>query len=418
VLFDLDELVLRCPDPRSRAYIKEAVACYKTGAYRSAVVSTWIALAFDLIDKIRFLAGAGDAEAKKNIDPFDKISSSGDIAAALAFEKSLLDLAKDKLELISHSEYLDLRRVVEDRNRCAHPSHTSGAVTFDPPSELARLHIVNAVNYVLSQQPAQGKAALSRLVSDLQSRSFPSKPEEVRTYLQAGPLGKPRRSLLRNYVVVLIKGLLNPVNDYTALNRFRQALKCVLEIHPSDAASDLAAELNRTVAHADDTTLVLAVKRLRDDVFWSCLETPQRIRLAACVENLPGDDLDDTELLIGTPLEVAAEKRLAKATTDEILNAFWMEVPAAAMTRLLQSYRVSQNYAVANKLGKFFREQYGSLLPTHVEAIVVAASSNSEVKESIEFPKVLHVIANRSPDWKARVNRLLHANGLGDLEIA
>lgn len=52
MLQDLDELVLKCRDERARAYIREAVLCFKAGAYRSAIVATWIAVAFDVIDKI------------------------------------------------------------------------------------------------------------------------------------------------------------------------------------------------------------------------------------------------------------------------------------------------------------------------------------------------------------------------------
>lgn len=56
VLQDLDELVLECRDERARAYIREAVICCKSGAYRSAIVSTWIALAFDIVDKMHELS--------------------------------------------------------------------------------------------------------------------------------------------------------------------------------------------------------------------------------------------------------------------------------------------------------------------------------------------------------------------------
>jgi hypothetical protein len=60
MLSDLDELILSCEDPRSRQYIEEAVRCYKAGAYRSSVVACWIAVAFDLVDKIKELAAGGD----------------------------------------------------------------------------------------------------------------------------------------------------------------------------------------------------------------------------------------------------------------------------------------------------------------------------------------------------------------------
>ncbi len=48
-LIDLDELVLRCRDKTTKDYIQEAVSCYRAGAFRSCIVSTWNAVVFDFI---------------------------------------------------------------------------------------------------------------------------------------------------------------------------------------------------------------------------------------------------------------------------------------------------------------------------------------------------------------------------------
>ncbi len=54
-LTDLDELVLTVRDKVSLSYILEAVNTYRAGAYRAAIVSTWIAVSYDIIAKIREL---------------------------------------------------------------------------------------------------------------------------------------------------------------------------------------------------------------------------------------------------------------------------------------------------------------------------------------------------------------------------
>lgn len=64
-LADLDTLVLKCRAERSRDYVSESIRCYKAGAYRSTIVNVWIAIVFDLVDKIRDLALAGDAKAQR-----------------------------------------------------------------------------------------------------------------------------------------------------------------------------------------------------------------------------------------------------------------------------------------------------------------------------------------------------------------
>ena len=48
---DLDELVVRCRDKQAKQFIKEAIACYKAGAYRSCIVATWNAVVFDFLHK-------------------------------------------------------------------------------------------------------------------------------------------------------------------------------------------------------------------------------------------------------------------------------------------------------------------------------------------------------------------------------
>lgn len=85
-LADLDELVLRCRDQRARAYMAEAVASYKAGACRAAIVATWVAVCYDFIDKLRELALSGDKEAEKHVEELEKTRKTGDIAKALKFE--------------------------------------------------------------------------------------------------------------------------------------------------------------------------------------------------------------------------------------------------------------------------------------------------------------------------------------------
>ena len=111
-LEDLDELTLRCRDEKARLYIAEAVASYRAGAFRSAIVASWIAVCFDVIEKFRELALAGDKEAEKQIQDLDATRRSGDLARALKFERELLELARDKFELISPLEFIDLEEPV------------------------------------------------------------------------------------------------------------------------------------------------------------------------------------------------------------------------------------------------------------------------------------------------------------------
>src|SRR6266566_6812915 len=119
---DLDELLLRCKERQTRGYIAEAIACYRAGAFRAAIVSTWIAVVFDFIHKLRDLALTGDAAAQRELDNLERWQRQGDWKQINKFESRVLTMAKDNFEFLSVSEYDDLLRLYDDRNRCAHPS--------------------------------------------------------------------------------------------------------------------------------------------------------------------------------------------------------------------------------------------------------------------------------------------------------
>ena len=62
-LTDIDSLALVVRDPESKRLIGEALSAYRGGAFRSAIVSTWIAVDYDIIAKAKELAAHGDAAA-------------------------------------------------------------------------------------------------------------------------------------------------------------------------------------------------------------------------------------------------------------------------------------------------------------------------------------------------------------------
>ncbi len=116
MLTDLDELVLKCRDERARKYIDEAVRCYRGGAYRAAVVSTWIAVCFDTMDKLRELAAMGDKQAASEIKKLDDANIANNIAVSSKFEESIPELAIG-LGFVNHIEKIDLERLRQDRHR-------------------------------------------------------------------------------------------------------------------------------------------------------------------------------------------------------------------------------------------------------------------------------------------------------------
>src|SRR5882672_10714855 len=148
-LGDLDELVQSCRDAEARSYVAEAVMCYRAGAFRACIVSTWIAVVFDLIAKIKELALSGDSDAQKitnDLAAWQQLIEKGDLAIikkSLDLEREIVNIANEKFGFFDGLQVLDLTRLRDDRNRCAHPTFQGGDQPYSPSSELARTHLVH-----------------------------------------------------------------------------------------------------------------------------------------------------------------------------------------------------------------------------------------------------------------------------------
>jgi len=75
----------------------------------------------------------------------------------------------------------------------------------------------------LQYPPAQGKYALENLLSEVDSEYFPNTPEKALIALQKSPLLKARTSLVRNFIIVLIKKLISDADEYKKRNKYISA---------------------------------------------------------------------------------------------------------------------------------------------------------------------------------------------------
>src|SRR5882672_6150297 len=110
-LVDLDELVQTVRDVNAQEYIAEAIAAYRARAYRSAIMGTWVAVAYDIISKIRELAVQGDQASLVLATRFDNAialkatDSVNALRRLLEIENDLLNQALNTFEFISAQEF-------------------------------------------------------------------------------------------------------------------------------------------------------------------------------------------------------------------------------------------------------------------------------------------------------------------------
>lgn len=70
---------------------QESARAYGAGAYRSAIISTWVTVAYDLMSKIRQLAESGETEAKILVERLDGAIEAKDVRKLQELERGLLD---------------------------------------------------------------------------------------------------------------------------------------------------------------------------------------------------------------------------------------------------------------------------------------------------------------------------------------
>ncbi|KAH2824583.1 hypothetical protein KXV85_000571, partial [Aspergillus fumigatus] len=116
----------------------------------------------------------GDAAASSFIKTWDTATASRDRKKLIDLEATILMDATTNVQLLNPIAGIHLNRLREDRHLCAHPAFSTEADLFEPSPELARLHLVNAIDLVLAQEPLQGKAILEQFDVDVQSTGFPS----------------------------------------------------------------------------------------------------------------------------------------------------------------------------------------------------------------------------------------------------
>jgi len=266
-LVDIETLTLRCRAERAREYVQEAILCYRAGAYRSAIVNAWIAVVFDLVDKVRELALSGDANASDINTRYEaylaQIEAGNDqgVKSALEFERTIVATCRDRLQFFNHQQIRDLERLREDRHQCAHPSFQRAGEPFRPSAEQARLHLRNAVEHVLSQRPVQGRSAIAALQADVASDYFPKDKAHALILLRGTVLLNANDALLHGFIDNLVFGYATPDSPVHGKMQVAAALDALLDLHRGRSEARISDKLSRLVRDVADPALP-AVARL------------------------------------------------------------------------------------------------------------------------------------------------------------
>jgi hypothetical protein len=380
-LGDLDELILSCRNEDGRKYIAEAVRCYKAGAYRACIVSTWIAAVYDLLSKVRELSLSGDAEAQRIVadlnrwQPLIAHNDLGAIKNSLELEREIVGIANDKFGFFDGMEVVELERLHDDRNRCAHPTYQASEQPYAPSAELARAHLVHAVQYVLARAPVQGKAATTQVIRLVESSYFPADVEQAKIQLRSGGLDRARDSFVRAVIDHLVFGYFESEAGLKGRQQVTVAIRALAEMYPDVCEPRVRRALNTLGRRVPDKLLGYFFGFLKGyRRTWEFLEQDNQNRVKEVLRQ-SSDEIAQYAIPIAVEykeLEETCAERLKRLPLKELSFVAQMSKHNLIIEAGVNMYCSSKTWDQANANYKAIEPAIDELTPAQMRRILTA----------------------------------------------
>lgn len=418
-LTDIDSLALAVRDPESKRLIIEAISAYRGGALRSAIVSTWIAVDYDIIAKAKELAAHGDAAAIALVREIEQAIQNSDVKKMQAIESAVLSTANEKLQLFAPHEFEDLSRLQKDRHLCAHPAFATEDALFQPTPELVRAHITHALKHLLINAPLQGKSAIERFHADLLSPSFPADGDSLGTFVRAKYLDRAKDVM----VVNLIKSLLSApfgIESAKYIGQRHQVARTLREIAKAktgiyeETAKDHVARKFDAIPDADLLSISAFIEC--DTRVWEWLSEPTRIRFRKLLQDADADTLKAHSAFDAFAVQELADILLARFDSfeqDVQIGIISQNPRREFITPAIRIYGDSGGWRTAEQRGRTLMIPLASVMNAdHVKAMLDAvqangqiwgASGTSAILEAV-FDTTLHLLPESIPHWQAFVD--------------
>lgn len=420
-LTDIDSLALSVRDPESKRLIIEAISAYRGGAFRSAIVSSWIAVDYDIIVKARELATHGDGVAIAFVQEIEQAIQNNDVKKMQAIESAVLATASKKLELFAPHELDDLNRLQKDRNLCAHPAFSTNDALFQPTPELVRTHITHALKHLLINAPLQGKSAIERFHADLLSPSFPVDGDSIGTFVRTKYLDRAKDVM----VVNLIKSLLSaPFGSDSAqyighrhqiARTLREIAKAKTAIYDETAKDHVARKYD---AIPDALLLSISAFFECDTCMWDWLPEPTRIRFRKLLNDADAEMLKRHSAFDASSIPELAGILLARFDSfdKEVQIGIISQTPRREfIAPAIRIYDESGNYRTAEQRGRALIIPLAPLMHAgEVRAMLEAVRGNGQIYDASGTPDILDevfessrsVLGETKPDWQSFVNEM------------
>jgi len=428
-LHSLDALLQSVRDIESKRLAQESVTAYQAGAYRAAILSVWVAVCADIISKLKELATGGDAAALAEVKNLDSWIKASDLKNLQQFENGLVEMARDKFEMLLPHEAGDLLRLRDDRHLCAHPAFVSDEALFSPTPELARAHVTHAILHLLSRPPVQGKQLIARYDRDLIGGSFPKKPDEIEVVLRQNYLARAKAGSVASIIKALAKALVGAesANYKGKEQQIADSLAAIGRITPGPFEEHLPGHFERLGREVEDGKVLALCRYIEPESrVWGWVGEAGQARILAKVENAPLAELGAAMRARHVP--AVGERLLARLKNEDpkvMENAFGKFPCRAFLNDALSLYAESGSFATAAERGtKLLLPHAKYLTSPDVQRLntIIRGNKYDQILQSNETATILNQVFDQTrnllpatlPHWAAIAEYVVQRNAAGD----
>lgn len=232
--FSIEEQASRIYNSKTKEYFEEVRISYSVGNYRSCVVMLYSVVICDLVYKLQDLRDIyNDDRAKKILDEMAVLQV--EKPNSPEWESKLIQRVSASTELLDGHDKTNVEYLQKHRHLSAHPVLTEDNFLFQPNKEIARSHIRNMLEGILTKTPILSARITSTILEDVaKNKNSLLMRDDLKRFLEARYL----KHLSGNALVRVFKNFWKLVfisqDEECAENRFinTQTLDCIYDKNP------------------------------------------------------------------------------------------------------------------------------------------------------------------------------------------
>jgi len=178
----IERLAEKIYNEKTREYFKEVQSSYFNGNFRSAVVVLYSVVIFDLLYKMRDLRDIyNDEGAEKILVEFEEKQKQNPKDSK--WESDLYTNIHQRTKFLSNGELANIKSLHEHRHLSAHPALSHDIELYMPNKDVARAHIRNMLEGVLTKPPIFSKNIFVNLIKDISENASKLPPNDLKRYV-------------------------------------------------------------------------------------------------------------------------------------------------------------------------------------------------------------------------------------------